>query len=148
MCSGKPPELFDQTKDGVVSYKTILQVDNGDLSLRPGMTATAEIISNERKGALLIPNAALRFTPPAAKAEEKPQGGGIIGSLLPRPPGPRKKARVEANGGTHRVWVLRDGLPVAIEVETGASNGRVTEITGGELKAGMDVIVDYQASTR
>jgi HlyD family secretion protein len=131
-----------QESDGVISYLTVLEVNNDDLSLRPGMTGTAEITTLIREKALLVPNAALRFTPPAAKAEEKPQGGGIIGSLLPRPPGPRKKARVEANGGTHRVWVLRDGLPVAIEVETGASNGRVTEITGGELKAGMGVITE------
>jgi len=128
--------------DGVISYLTVLEVGNDDLSLRPGMTGTAEITTLIRQRALLVPNAALRFTPPAADAGEKPQGGGIVASLLPRPPSLRKKARAAANGGAPRVWVLRDGQPIAMEVETGASDGRVTEITGGDLKAGMRVITE------
>ncbi len=55
-----------QTKEGVVSYQTVLAVNNDDLSLRPGMTATAEITTAQRDNVLLVPNAALRFTPPAA----------------------------------------------------------------------------------
>ena len=74
-----------QTKDNVVSYKTVLSVANDDLSLRPGMTATAEITAVKRAGVLLVPNAALRFTPPVTTTSAKPS---LVSSLLPRPPGP------------------------------------------------------------
>lgn len=53
-----------QTVEGVVTYETVLRVDNSDLSLRPGMTATAEIITRQLNNILLAPNAALRFAPP------------------------------------------------------------------------------------
>jgi HlyD family secretion protein len=130
-----------QTKDGVVSYKTVLTVDNADLSLRPGMTATAEITTVRRTGALLVPNAALRFTPPAL-TEAAPRSGGIVSSLLPHPPGsPARSANGSKSKSTaHEVWVLEDGRPVAVPVTVGPSDGRLTEITAGELRAGMKVI--------
>ena len=131
-----------QEKDGVISYLTVLEVANDDLSLRPGMTGTAEITTLMRDNALLVPNAALRFTPAAtASAEEKP-ARGVAGFLMPRLPRQTPKVQETAKGSPQRVWVLRDGQPVAIEVQTGATNGRVTEITGGELKAGMQVITE------
>jgi len=61
---------------------------------------------------------------------------------MPRMPRQAPKAKPAANGGAPRVWVLRDGEPVALDVKTGASNGRVTEITGGDLEAGMQVITE------
>jgi HlyD family secretion protein len=75
-----------QTKNNVISYKTILQVNNADLSLRPGMTATAEITATNREDVLLVPNAALRFTPPASTDSSVQQGGSIVSRLMPRPP--------------------------------------------------------------
>jgi HlyD family secretion protein len=135
-----------QTTEGVVSYPTLLQVSNADLSLRPGMTATAEIVTTQRKDVLLVPNAALRFTPPNATGDAgKGSKGGMSFSLMPRPPGSGKpKSRLpEDNGDTmRRVWVLQDGQPRAVDVKTGASNGRMTEIVSGDLKPGMPVIVD------
>lgn len=73
-----------QTKDGVVSYLTVLTVNNDDLSLRPGMTATAAIVVSEHKQVLLVPSAALRFTPASANAA--PSSGGLVSKLMPRPP--------------------------------------------------------------
>lgn len=131
-----------QEKDGVISYLTVLAVDNGDLSLRPGMTGTAEITTLTRDNALLVPNAALRFSPPATAAAQKKTGGGVVSSLMPRPPSQTPKVQTMASNGTPRVWVLQDNQPVAIEVQTGATNGQVTEITGGSLKAGMQVITE------
>lgn len=128
--------------DGVISYLTVLDVNNDDLSLRPGMTGTADITTLTRENALLVPNAALRFTPAATDAVEKKSGGSVLSALMPRPPAQTKKAPVTASNGSPRVWVLRDGKPVAIDVQTGATNGRVTEITGGEIKAGMQVITE------
>jgi HlyD family secretion protein len=132
--------------DNVVTYKTILGVANDDLALRPGMTATARIVTADRENALLVPNAALRFAPPAAT--EPAAQGSLVSRLLPRPPQPKKKPVQAPANGTPQVWVLRDGQPVALPVQTGVSNGRHTEILGGELKAGMAVIVEYQEAAK
>ncbi len=130
------------TTDNVVTYKTVLGVANDDLALRPGMTATARIATANRENVLLVPNAALRFTPPSTT--EAGQQGSYISRLLPRPPQAKKARAKAARTGTAQVWVLRDGQPDAVPVNVGTSNGRQTEITGGELKAGMAVITDYQ----
>lgn len=132
--------------DNVVTYKTVLSVANDDLALRPGMTATARIVTARRDNALLVPNAALRFVPPAANAPAAQ--GSIVSRLLPRPPQPMQKPAQAPANGAPQVWVLRDGQPVAIPVQAGVSNGRHTEILGGELKEGMAVIVDYQEAAR
>ena len=75
------------TTDNVVTYKTVLAVANDDLALRPGMTATSRIVTANRENVLLVPNAALRFTPPKV-AESAGTGaqGSLISRLLPRPP--------------------------------------------------------------
>jgi HlyD family secretion protein len=133
-----------QVKEGVVSYLTVLSVDNEDLSLRPGMTATAEIITAERENALLIPNAALRYTPPANNVGAK-KSKSLVGSLIPHPPSapPRKPvAAVGEKPGAQSIWVLRDGRPVAVQVTTGATNGRHTEILGADIEAGVAVITE------
>jgi HlyD family secretion protein len=131
-----------QEKDGVVSYVSVLRVGNDDLSLRPGMTGTAEITTLIRRNALLVPNAALRFTPPKAEAPQKKPSGSVLGALMPRPPAAARKARMQSSDAKPKVWILTDGKPTAIEVSTGATNGKVTEITGGNLKAGMEVITE------
>lgn len=132
--------------DNVVTYKTVLTVANDDLALRPGMTATARIVTARRENALLVPNAALRFAPPAANAPASQ--GSIVARLLPRPPQPQKKPAQAPSNGVPQVWVLRDGQPAAIPVQTGVSNGRHTEILDGELKEDMAVIVDYQDAAK
>ena len=129
--------------ENVVTYVTYLEVDNSDLSLRPGMTASATITATERQDVLLVPNTSLRFTPSlGAGAKAK---GGIVSSLLPRmPQGARKTAG--GSGPAKQVWVLRDGAAVAVNVSTGISDGRMTEVSGGELQAGMLVITDQRAA--
>ena len=130
------------TTDNVVTYKTVLVVKNDDLALRPGMTATSRIVTANRDNVLLVPNAALRFTPTVAAAPAP--SGSFISKLMPRPPRSKTQQPKQAATGATQVWVLKDGQPQAIAVQTGVSNGRQTEITGGELKAGMAVITDYQ----
>ena len=131
-----------QEKDSVISYLTELEVSNNDLSLRPGMTGTAEITTLVRENALLVPNAALRFTPPESGTEQKKSGGSLLGALMPRPPQQTGSQATAASGSAPRVWVLRDGQPVPLEVRTGATNGRMTEIVGEDLKAGMEVVTE------
>lgn len=140
--------LGSTTTDNVVTYKTILQVNNDDLALRPGMTATATIITASREKALLVPNGALRFTPPGAGGQVAERS--FISRLMPGPPpSPAKQKTVTATGnGEAQVWIMGDNGPQAVAVKTGVSNGRQTEILSGDLQAGMAVITDYQEAKK
>lgn len=134
-----------QTKDGVVSYPATISVDNTDLSLRPGMTATAEIVTVTRSNALLVPNAALRFSPTSGDAPPSgpPGGGGILGRLMPRPPADRPKPPAAAGPkGGSRVWVLNEGMPMPVQVQIGATNGQLSEVVSGQVTSGTPVITE------
>ena len=132
-----------KTVGGVVTYKTILSVDNSDLSLRPGMTATARITVMKIEDALLAPSVALRFTPPVQ--EKKKSVRDLAGMLLPTPPG-GKGASGEINitkeDGTGKVWRLKDDHLVPISVTVGATDETWTEIRKGALELGMALAVD------
>ena len=130
-----------QETDGVISYLTVLSVDNADLSLRPGMTGTAEITVLSRERVPLVPNAALRFNPPSAAGDAAQRPRGVANLLMPRPPAPVRRAPTSRGDSPH-VWVLKDGTPVRVEVQTGPSDGRQTEITGGDLKPGTEVVTE------
>lgn len=135
----KQVRFGSKTVSGVVTYETILMVDNRDISLRPGMTATANITVNEVKDALLVPNAALRFNPPVAQPKE--QRGGLVSYLLPRPPGHQKVQSEEQDKRSH-VWVLKDGQLIRLDLEIGHTDGIMTEIKSANLRPGMEVVVD------
>jgi len=113
------------------------------------MTATATITASQRNDVLLVPNTALRFAPSTALAVKPAASGSIVSSLTPRMPGNRTRTPAAAGASTataRQVWVLRDGVAVAVAVMPGISDGRMTEITGGELQAGMLVITDQKAA--
>jgi HlyD family secretion protein len=137
-----------QTVEGVVTYETVLKVDNSDLSLRPGMTATADITVKKVENAILVPSAALRFTPPVQ--EEKRSSGGLVGMLLPRPPISRSKQREYATTDKRRqrVWTLRDGQLLAIPVTIGSTDGIMTEVVAGDIQPGMELLVSLVARGR
>jgi HlyD family secretion protein len=135
-----------ETVEGVVTYKAILSVDNADLTLRPGMTATASIVVDQVDDSLLVPNAALRYSPPAAQSGGS-GGAGLLGLLVPRPPAGSQQQVATGQGGGSTVYVLRDDVPVAVKVETGLSDGTSTAITGGDLKKGDQVIVGSRAAS-
>lgn len=128
--------------DGVITYEAVLNVDNADLSLRPGMTATATIVVQEVEDAVLVPNAALRFSPPV-EAEAEPRTG-LVGRLLPRPPRSDSKnwATRARESKAQRVWILEDGQPLAVPVVVGASDGFTTELLQGDVEPGTPLIVD------
>jgi HlyD family secretion protein len=114
-----------KTANGVVTYQGVLTVDNSAMLLRPGLTATVDILVSETKDALLVPNGALRFTPAAKEASVPP--------LQPARNG-------QAVG---RVWVLgADNRPSPRDVGIGRTDGHNTEILSGDLKAGEPVITD------
>jgi HlyD family secretion protein len=110
-----------RTVQNVVTYEAVLSFDNSARALRPGMTATVSIVSDRRSDVLTVPNAALRFLPPGREAEEQ-----------------RKRL-----GQTRHVWVERAGGTLApIPLETGVTDGRLTEVRSGAVRPGMALVVD------
>ena len=132
--------------ENVVTYVTYLNVDNTDLSLRPGMTASSTITATERQNVLLVPNTALRFTPAQSSAAPAGQSSSIMSSLMPRMPRTGARKSATGNGPGKQVWVLEAGAAKAVAITTGISDGRMTEVTGGELKPGMLVITDQRSA--
>lgn len=135
-----------KTVNGVVTYETVLTVDNEQLLLRPGMTGTANIVVNQVRDALLVPNAALRFAPPAAPARDD---RSFVSRLLPIPPRPQPTASpANRDRRQQRVWVLREGTPAAIPITIGASDGRMTVIMGVAVEPGLEILVDVVPRVR
>jgi len=135
------------TTSGVVTYETVLKVDNADLSLRPGMTATADITVKNIDNAILIPSAALRFTP--AAQEEKKASSGLLGAILPHPPsGGAQQRNNDIGKNTKRIWLLKDGKLSDVTVVIGSANGGKTEILSGNIQPGMMVVVDTISSEK
>ena len=128
-----------KTVSGVVTYETVLAADNAELLLRPGMTGTANITVNQLQDVVLVPNAALRFTPPVA-----PAARSFVSRLLPIPPRstPPNVGQAAADRRHQQVWTLQDGAPVAVPVIIGATDGRMTQIVGGEVQPGLEVLTD------
>ena len=131
-----------QVVQDVVTYEALLSVDNSELLLRPGMTATADIVVNHITDALLAPNAALRFSPPKNNSADTAQSGGFLRSLMLGPPRQPAKERKTAAKAQQQVWTLRDGQPAAIPVTIGSSDGRMSQVLTGEVQPGMTLLVD------
>jgi len=150
-----------QVVQNVVTYDAVIDVANPELKLKPGMTATVSVVTDRRRDVLSVPNAALRFrpdgTPPGGAAAGAPGGAGQRtasggdqrrrwqGGQGGEGNGNWRQNREAEDGGPPPVvkrtlYVLVDGKPVAREVTTGITDGRVTEITGGDLKEGDLVI--------
>jgi len=132
-----------QTVNGVVTYKTVLNVDNSDLSLRPGMTATADITVKKVENAILLPNAALRFAP-LIKEKEITSNGGLLSKLMPRRRhrSSQEQRKDDTVDNKQSVWTLRDGQLIAIAIITGVTDGKMTEVISGDIEPGMELVVD------
>lgn len=144
-----------EVTNNVVTYETELQVANSDLSLRPGMTATADIRVAEAQQVFLVPTAALRFDPAsslgASASGDTQQKKSFIQSLTPMPPR-RQSGRstgeqpATVKAGESHIWILRDGHPESIAVKVGITDGRMTEISGDDLTENLEVITGATAS--
>lgn len=134
-----------QTVQNVVTYDAVIDVENPELKLRPGMTANVTFIYAEKDDVLRVPNAALRFKPPPALLGEG--GGRPGGNAAARADGRPAGGRPEGQRGPETldrrtVWVLQDGKPAPVRIRTGISDGSATEVVEGELQAGGEVITD------
>jgi HlyD family secretion protein len=143
-----------QVVQNVVTYDAVIDVANPDLKLKPGMTATVSIVTDRRRDVISVPNTALRFRPegsaPAGPVNANAQAGA--GQRRDRGEGGGGRDRRSGDGDgdgedaapaviKRTIYILVNGEPVPREVTTGLTDGRVTEITGGELKEGDLVIV-------
>ena len=117
-----------KSENGVVTYQGVLTVDNSAHLLRPGLTANAEILVAAIDTALLVPNGALRFTPPA--------------TLVPTPPPMPPKRNGELAG---RVWLVTPAGLAARDIRIGRTDGRMTEVVAGNLRRGDKVVTDITA---
>ncbi|MCD8553787.1 efflux RND transporter periplasmic adaptor subunit [Seleniivibrio sp.] len=125
-----------ETTDNVVTYTTVIRVENRELLLRPGMTATADIIVKEQKDAVMIPNEVFRYAPPAMGERKE----SFISKLMPRPPRRPQQTKVVKQEGMQTVYKLVNGMPEPVQVKTGESNGSSRELLEGDIKAG-DILV-------
>jgi HlyD family secretion protein len=135
----------------VVTYQAVLSVDNNDRLLRPGMTATATITTDERKGVLLVPNAALRFSPPA-RTSNSAGGFPFLTGGMGGPPrvggGSSNRSRttnnkkiITAADSQGLVYLLQNNRPHRTVVDIAGTDGEHTEIKSG-LSAGTEVITE------
>ena len=115
------------TVQNVVTYDVVVGVNNSDLALVPGMTASTEIVVDQRDNVLRVPDQALRYSP-----------GGLAATGRASVP----------TGGQQRVFVLREDKPVAVPVTTGLDDGNFTEIVKGDLQPGDRVITAETSGTR
>ena len=126
----------------VVTYDVVIEVDNKDLKLKPGMTANVSIMIAHREGVLKIPNSALRFRPESAK-RETPKGG----------PSQRVGEQVKSSQGDQgrpgRVWILSpEGKPIPVSIVLGITDGTFSEVISADLREGTGVIVEETSSKK
>jgi len=125
-----------QTVQNVVTYDAVIDVENPQLLLKPGMTANVSFVYEQKNDVLRVRNSALRFSPDPQVL----QRAGLA-NLLPPPGAPPDP--------THRtVWVLRDGKPMRVPVTTGVTDGTYTEITGGDVHPDDKLINDMTVRPR
>jgi HlyD family secretion protein len=125
-----------KTEQGVVTYETILSADNSELLLRPGMTATADIVVHEIEDTLLIPNAALRFSPEEGDLKRfsvKPQSN---------PEASEDETPEKAKREQQKVWIVQDGKIVHVPITIGETDNINTEVKSGDLKPGDLLIIN------
>ena len=134
------PDKTEETTN-VVTYTAYLTVANNDLLLRPGMTATARIVTESRDNVLLVHNTALRFVPSVSV------GSSAVSSLMMGPPRSNNKKSNDVGGAAAQrqstVWVLRGNNAEQLSIITGASDGTKTEVISGDLKEG-DLVITSQ----
>jgi HlyD family secretion protein len=136
--------------DGIVTYPTILEIDNSDHLLRPGMTASADITVEHVADVLTVPNAAFRYAPPISKPTAA-RSSGLLGMLFSGG-GPGRSNRQTTSvtnevtkDGLRNLYVLRDGAAVQVAVKTGLTDGDQTQVISGDL-SDMDQVITAQSS--
>ncbi|HEX7478770.1 MAG TPA: efflux RND transporter periplasmic adaptor subunit [Polyangiales bacterium] len=132
-----------QIVQNVVTYDAVIDVENPELKLRPGMTANVSFVYADKADVLRVPNAGLRFRPSSdllKKVGASPDAGVTSAGNAARAGGRGAHADRPLNRRT--LWLLKRGTPKSVEIKTGVTNGLVTEVLEGEVQVGDDVITD------
>lgn len=136
------------SSSSIIIYRAKMEVDNKSLLLRPDMSATADIIIANATNALLVPNAALYFdlNKSLQKAGAK-KSGSALGSMFSPPPRPRAQinTRQKEHGKSGTLWILKDGNPVAVNVEIGITDGNYAQILSG-IDENADIITGVKVN--
>jgi HlyD family secretion protein len=130
------------TVQNVVTYDAVIDVDNTDLRLRPGMTANVTVVYDERKDSLAVSNTALRFRAPPALAGSSSSSGAGADTQRRHAKGAGSASSAGDAPEAKTLWVLRGATPESVTVHTGLTDGTVTEIVDGDLKEGDAVVVE------
>lgn len=136
------------TVQNVVTYDAVIDVDNPELKLKPGMTANVTFVNAERDDVLRVPNAALRFRPSSELfARLSPKGAGRPDAGASAPPRRQREGAMEADGpgvpnDRRMVWVLDGKVPKPVRLKVGITDGTVTEVLEGDVQEGTAVITD------
>ncbi|ESX92746.1 efflux RND transporter periplasmic adaptor subunit [Mesorhizobium sp. LNJC403B00] len=129
------------TTDGVVTYNARLEVNNNELLLRPGMTATVSVVTRQAKSVLTVPSTAFRYRP-AQQAARAWSLSDLFTGRMGR--GGNRRQPVKApTDGSRTLYVLENGRPHPVNVKIGSTDGELTEITSG-LDEGAEVITASQ----
>jgi HlyD family secretion protein len=144
----KQIRLNPTTVSNVVTYDVVVNVDNPEQLLLPGMTAYVNIAVAERKDVLLVPNAALRYKPADSEIQKlpaKPSPAATTGSDAQKNggsrPGGSQGGKPKRDTFVGKVYVSENGNLKPVSVTLGVTDNRNTEIVGGELKAGDQVVI-------
>lgn len=133
------------TTENVVTYTAYLNVDNGAMLLRPGMTASATISTADKNDVLLVPNSAFRYQPKLTTQSRGATMPGMMPRRSPHAAGTKKVKELAQHGELQKtLYVLKDNKPVLVNVVTGLTDGLQTEIVSGDLTEGDQVILDQQ----
>jgi HlyD family secretion protein len=137
-----------QTLQNVVTYDAVIDVENPELKLRPGMTASVTFVYAERGDTLRVPNAALRFRPTpdvvarmrGEKEPDKPGGPGAAAGGGAAATRVQRGAKEDPNQRT--VWVVRGQKPESVVLHTGVTDGTLTEVIDGKVSSGDKLVTD------
>jgi HlyD family secretion protein len=136
-----------QTLQNVVTYNAVIDVENPDLKLRPGMTASVLFVYANRPDVLRVPNSALRFRPTPEVLAALRNGDGSANERPPSRKAPSGAAPEVAEDPTLRtVWALVSGKPKPQQIRIGVSDGTMTEVTFGGLRPGSILITDVASA--
>ncbi|WDL74306.1 efflux RND transporter periplasmic adaptor subunit [Helicobacter winghamensis] len=128
----------NESTDNIVSYEARISVDNKDLLLRPGMSATADITTKSVKNALLIPASALYFSPSTQEIKKQKSSFNPFGSMR------RPKSNTTQKQANSSVWILENKIPKEIPIEVGISDGIFTQIFSDSITQGTEIILSQR----
>jgi HlyD family secretion protein len=132
------------TVQSVVTYDAIVDVDNPDLKLRPGMTANVSFVVADRPDVVRIPNAALRFRPSREALAKLGAATGTPPAAAPgsRPPAGAVESGAPRSADRKTVFVTDQGAVRPVRVRVGVTDGSFTELVEGNLGAGISLVTD------